>query len=41
MCIKGFKGDAIAIGALERYVADNAIKNNYLNTLIFSLIIQY
>ena len=33
MCIKGFKGDAIAIGALERYVADNAIKNNYLNTL--------
>ena len=23
MCIKGLKGDAIAIGALERYVADN------------------
>ncbi len=24
MCIKGFKGDAIAIGSLERYVADYA-----------------
>lgn len=24
MCIKGFKGDAISIGSLERYVADNA-----------------
>ncbi len=23
MCIKGFKGDAISIGSLERYVADN------------------
>lgn len=23
MCIKGFKGESIAIGALERYVADN------------------
>ena len=29
MCIKGLKGDAISIGALERYVADNALKNNY------------
>lgn len=28
MCIKGFKGDAIRIGALERYVADYAIENN-------------
>jgi len=29
MCIKGLKSDAISIGALERYVADNAIKNGY------------
>jgi len=28
MCIKGFKSDAIAIGSLERYVADNASKND-------------
>lgn len=28
MCIKGLKSDAIAIGFLERYVADYAIKNN-------------
>ena len=28
-CIKGIKGDAISIGALERYVADEAIKNGY------------
>ncbi len=27
MCIKGFKGDAISIGALERYVADYAREN--------------
>lgn len=27
MCIKGFKGDAISIGSLERYVADEALKN--------------
>lgn len=26
MCIKGFKGDAISIGSLERYVADEARK---------------
>ena len=29
MCIKGFKGDAISIGSLERYVADQAIKNKF------------
>lgn len=29
MCIKGFKGDAIAIGSLERYVADEARLNNF------------
>lgn len=28
MCIKGFKGDAIAIGSLERYVADEAVIDN-------------
>lgn len=28
MCIKGLKGDAIAIGSLERYVADYANENN-------------
>ena len=28
-CVKGIKGDAIAIGSLERYVADEAIKNNF------------
>jgi len=28
MCIKGLKGEAISIGALERYVADYAIENN-------------
>ena len=32
MCIKGFKGDAISIGSLERYVADQAIKNEYSAT---------
>lgn len=31
MCIKGFKGDAIAIGSLERYVADYAMENNFEN----------
>lgn len=30
-CVQGFKGDAIAIGALERFVADWAIENNYEN----------
>lgn len=29
MCVKGLKGDAISIGSLERYVADQAIKNNF------------
>lgn len=28
-CIRGIKGEAVSIGALERYVADEAIKNNY------------
>lgn len=28
-CIRGIKGSSIAIGSLERYVADEAIKNNY------------
>lgn len=30
MCIKGLKGDAIAIGSLERYVADQALLNNFM-----------
>ncbi len=29
MCIRGLKGEAIAIGALERYVSDYAINNNF------------
>ncbi|MBR4177829.1 MAG: NADPH-dependent glutamate synthase [Bacilli bacterium] len=32
MCIRGIKGDAISIGTLERYVADNALLNNYDST---------
>lgn len=32
MCVKGIKGDAIAIGTLERYVADQAIINNFSST---------
>ena len=32
MCVKGLKGDAIAIGSLERYVADEALKNGFVNT---------
>ena len=28
-CIKGIKGDAISIGSLERYVADQALINNF------------
>ena len=32
MCIKGLKGEAISIGALERYVADYAIENNLVST---------
>ena len=27
-CVRGIKGEAVSIGALERYVADYAIKNN-------------
>ena len=33
MCVKGLKGEAIAIGALERYAADYALKNNYSSVL--------
>ena len=29
MCVKGLKGEAISIGALERFVADYAIENNF------------
>ena len=29
MCIKGLKGEAISIGALERFVADEALRNEY------------
>ena len=32
-CVKGIKGEAISIGSLERYVADEAMKNN-LSTVI-------
>ena len=32
MCVRGLKGDAIAIGALERYVADYALENNLVET---------
>ena len=32
MCVKGLKGAAIAIGTLERYVADQAIINNFNST---------
>ena len=32
-CIRGIKGDSIAIGSLERYVADEAIKNNFKSTV--------
>lgn len=28
-CVRGLKGEAVAIGSLERYVADEAIKNNF------------
>lgn len=33
MCIKGFKGDAISIGSLERYVADEARRNKFRKVL--------
>ncbi len=29
MCIRGLKGEAISIGALERFVADEALRNEY------------
>ncbi len=32
MCVKGLKGEAISIGSLERYVADQAIINNFSST---------
>lgn len=32
-CIKGLKGEAVAIGALERFVADWALENNYENKI--------
>lgn len=32
MCVKGFKGEAISIGSLERFVADFAMENNLLST---------
>ena len=31
MCIKALKGEAISIGALERYVSDEAIKNGFVD----------
>ena len=34
MCIRGIKGEAISIGSLERYVADQAIKNNFAAAVI-------
>ena len=34
MCIKGFKSDAISIGALERYVADYALEHNLTSSNI-------
>ncbi len=34
MCVKGLKGNAISIGSLERYVADQAIKNNFSSAAI-------
>lgn len=30
-CVKGLKGEAIAIGSLERFVADTAIENGYMS----------
>lgn len=33
MCVKGFKGDAISIGSLERYVADEARRNKFRKVL--------
>ncbi len=33
MCVKGLKGEAISIGSLERYVADQAILNHFNATV--------
>jgi len=33
-CVRGLKGEAVSIGSLERYVADQAIKNNYAATKV-------
>ncbi len=32
-CVRGIKGESLAIGALERFVADYAMDNNYENKL--------
>lgn len=32
-CVKGFRGDAISIGSLERYVADEARKNHFVSKI--------
>ena len=32
-CVKGLKGESISIGSLERYVADEAMKNNLTTTI--------
>ena len=34
MCVRGLKGEAVSIGSLERYVADQAIKNNFASAVI-------
>ena len=34
MCVRGLKGEAVSIGSLERYVADQAIKNNFAAAVI-------
>ena len=31
-CVRGIKGDSVAIGALERYVSDQALLNNFSTT---------
>ena len=34
MCVRGLKGEAVSIGSLERYVADQAIKNNFASAVV-------
>ena len=34
LCVRGLKGEAISIGSLERYVADQAIKNNFAAAVV-------